>query len=509
MLWLFRLPLFLQITVVAAMGMLIPAVYAARIGDLATTQAFGNSSLLGFVLVALVGIALETRQHRSSAMGQLLQLLGAFLILPVYLALPFHVVSPSPSFGDSYLEMTSAMTTTGLVLFPAESLSASAHLWRAIVAWLGGMLMWVAAAAVLAPVALGGFELLQGARQGRLEATGALRGATLDPSRRVTRATRAMAPLYTCLTAILALALYAAGEDGIVAVCHAMSVLATSGITPLVSMADSKAGVLGEILLLLFVLPALSRVVIATPLFKLRPHHLTRNIELRLALLFVVVVPLLLFFRHWIGTLDTDFLGPQVDESPGVALRALWGGIFTTVSFLSTTGFESADWQTAQAWSGLGTPGIILMGLALVGGGVATTAGGVKLLRVYALYLNGLREVERLVHPSSVTGESALDGRVRRDGQVIAWVFFMLVAVALAVVTIGLGAMGVDFENAILLAVACLTNTGPLIVSASEAPIALIGASIWVKLWLAAAMILGRLELLAIIVLLVPGSWRD
>jgi trk system potassium uptake protein TrkH len=57
--------------------------------------------------------------------------------------------------------------------------------------------------------------------------------------------------------------------------------------------------------------------------------------------------------------------------------------------------------------------------------------------------------------------------------------------------------------------VACLTDTGPLVVSASEAPIALIGASIWVKLWLAAAMILGRLELLAIIVLLVPGSWRD
>ena len=69
--------------------------------------------------------------------------------------------------------------------------------------------------------------------------------------------------------------------------------------------------------------------------------------------------------------------------------------MFTVLSFLTTTGFSSSEWGAAQAWSGLETPGVLLMGLSLIGGGVATTAGGVKLLRVFALYQNGLREKQK------------------------------------------------------------------------------------------------------------------
>ena len=73
------------------------------------------------------------------------------------------------------------------------------------------------------------------------------------------------------------------------------------------------------------------------------------------------------------------------------------------MSFLTTTGFVSEHWLDAQAWSGLPTPGLILLGLALIGGGVATTAGGVKLLRVFALYQNGAREME--VRPQRSQGQ--------------------------------------------------------------------------------------------------------
>nr|MDA3857923.1 TrkH family potassium uptake protein [Roseovarius sp.] len=160
-------------------------------------------------------------------------------------------------------------------------------------------------------------------------------------------------------------------------------------------------------------------------------------------------------------------------------------------------------------WSGLGTPGLVLFGLSLVGGGVATTAGGVKLLRVYAIYLHGKREVERLVHPSSVGRSTGAGRRIRRHGAYIAWIFFMLFALSLTFVTLLLAAFGQDFESSLILAISGLSTTGPLIISASEAPIRLLELSAGAKLFYGAAMVLGRLETLAMIALLNPAVWRD
>lgn len=178
------------------------------------------------------------------------------------------------------------------------------------------------------------------------------------------------------------------------------------------------------------------------------------------------------------------------------------------MSFLTTTGFESADWQAAQDWSGLPTPGIILLGLAIVGGGVATTAGGVKLLRVYALYLQGYGEVQRLVHPSVVVGRRSDARRIRRKGAQIAWVVFMLFAMSIAVVSAVLSLLGVGFEEAFVLTIAALTTTGPLITVAAETPIDLAAQSDGVKLVLAATMVVARLETLAIVALMSPDLWQ-
>ena len=183
--------------------------------------------------------------------------------------------------------------------------------------------------------------------------------------------------------------------------------------------------------------------------------------------------------------------------------------MFTILSFLTTTGFESADWQAAQNWSGLETPGLILLGLAMIGGGVATTAGGVKLLRVYALYLQGLREMERLVHPSSVSASGSKTRRIRRKGALIAWVFFMLFALSLTAVTLMLTGLGIVFQDGLVLAISALSTTGPLAQTAVEAPLDILAESNAVKYVLSAAMVLGRLETLAIIALLSPNQWRN
>jgi trk system potassium uptake protein TrkH len=261
---------------------------------------------------------------------------------------------------------------------------------------------------------------------------------------------------------------------------------------------------LGEVLILAFLLFAITRRALPAigPAQSRRP--IFDDVELRLATVIILGVTILLFLRHWIGA--DDGVAPVEDSR---ALASLWGIIFTVTSFLTTTGFISSEWQTATAWSGIGTPGLVLMGLAIIGGGTATTAGGVKLLRVYALLRHGERELEKIIHPSSLGRGGPEARRLRREGAQLAWVFFMLFAVSIAVTVALLTLFGLEYDPALTLAIAALTTTGPLAEVGSSAPVAYEGLSTGVKAVLGLAMIVGRLETLALLALLLPGSSRS
>jgi trk system potassium uptake protein len=226
--------------------------------------------------------------------------------------------------------------------------------------------------------------------------------------------------------------------------------------------------------------------------------------ELRLAAFIILVVTALLFLRHWFmaEALGTADLG-------GRALAALWGVLFTTASFLTTTGYVSGEWLAAAQWSGIGTPGLILLGLAMIGGGTATTAGGVKLLRVYALLRHGERELEKIIHPSSIGGGGSEGRRLRGDGAQLAWVFFMLFASTIALLVAVLAILGVEFEPALVLAIAALTTAGQLADMATSQPISWSGLSDSVKVVLGLAMIVGRLETLALLAFILQLRGRS
>jgi trk system potassium uptake protein len=499
-----RLPLILVLAVIAALAMFVPALHALMQGEHTVSRSFAYSGAMGLILAGLIALAMVGNARReASDLDNLLSLCLAFAALPLFLAIPFYEGLGTTSFLNAYFEMVSSFTTTGATLFDKPGrLPDSLHLWRGMVGWLGGLLMWIAASAVLAPLNLGGFEVTATAEPGQVDdAQGRFQRA--GSGRRVAQVTSALAPLYVGLTGALWLFLAIGGDRPLVALVHAMSTMATSGISPIGGVENAGSGVGGEMVIFFFLMFGLSRLTFSSDTVTAARPGLHNDPEFRLGMVFVLGVPLLLFSRHWLGALDTE----QVEDIPS-ALSALWGAMFSVASFLTTTGFESAHWDEARDWSGLGTPGLILMGAALVGGGVATTAGGVKLLRVYALYLNGQREMERLVHPSSVGRAGARSRRMRRQGAFVAWIFFMLFAMSLALVTVVMAALGMSFEQSIILAIAALSTTGPLTQIAGEAPIALAVMAPAAKLVMCAAMVLGRLETLAIIALITPSLWR-
>lgn len=500
---LLSLQFFVILMGIAAVAMMIPGIHAAAVKDYHVMRAFIQSSVVLGVLTTLIAIATANYKMRNQARGYLLALFMTFTALPLMLAVPFYEAVQNTSFLNAYVEMVSSLTTTGATLFDADRLPPSVHLWRGIVGWMGGLFAWVTAVAVLAPMNLGGFEVLSPSATGRgaNRASGEIWASNL--SERLQRYSGRLLPVYTGLTVMLWLGLLIAGDTPLVAFIHAMSTLATSGISPISGLDQTGSGRVGEAMILCFLIFAISRLTFSTDQPGANLRRLTSDPEFRIGAVLVLLIPVLLFFRHWAGAYEVDEIGNLSAGS-----RALWGSVFTVMSFLTTTGFQSADWGEARTWSGLATPGMILMGLALIGGGVATTAGGVKLLRVYSLYKHGIREMERLVHPSSVGGAGTVARRLRRRGAHVAWVFFMLFAFSLAVVAIALSLTGLNFETATTLAVATLSTTGPLAVIAAETPIIYGSLADGAKLIIAAAMVLGRLEALAIIALLNPDFWR-
>lgn len=498
------LPLLVILMGICALFMYLPAIHGYVVSDYTSSRAFFYSGLMFTVLTVMLGIATAQYHPRNFARSHLTALLSAYAVLPVMLAVPFNEAVPDTRFLNAWFEMVSSMTTTGATLFETPGrLTPTVHLWRALVGWLGGFFVLLSAVAILAPLSLGGFEVASGTSVGRGAVGTSQITRIADPTERLLRYATLLFPVYAGLTLVLWVGLLIAGDSALVAACHAMSTLSTSGISPLQGLDRAQSGLAGEILIALALVLAMSRRFWpAAPQVGTQPF--ARDPEIRLGLLVLAGVPSLLFIRHWFGAIEM----PEPD-SLRFAARAAWGNIFTTLSFLTTNGFVSSDWNEARVWSGLRSPGLVLLGLALIGGGVATTAGGVKLLRVYALGRHAQREMEKLVHPASVGGSGSLERRIRGQGAAAAWVFFMLFAASIGVVVASLALTGLGFEHALILTIAALTTTGPLAAVAGDAPLAYAALTPAAKAVLAGAMVLGRLETLAIIALLAPVSWRN
>ena len=258
----------------------------------------------------------------------------------------------------------------------------------------------------------------------------------------------------------------------------------------------------GEVAIAVFLLPAVSLRGFGV-LSRRRIGPRFSDPQIQLMLISVVAITLLLFLRSFAGATEVDRQDNLV-----AALRAVWGSLFTVLSFLTTTGFESQDWRTMQLWSHLPDPGIVLLAVAVMGGGIATTAGGVKLLRLYALYRHGVRELVRLIQPNALGRRGQGDQLISANGARVAFIFLMLFLIAIAVVSYGLALTGLGFVRSLGVAISGLTTTGPAMQVLGDGGVyrelTAAGRAIF-----CAAMIVGRMEVLVIIALFNPVYWRQ
>ena len=488
-----KLPLAISIPTLLIVMLMIPSVHGFISGDSHKGRSFFYAVLLGlfgftFLRFSLHGIVFPMHRH-----AQLWSLIAFFLGFPVLLAIPLYEVSGTGEFIDAYLDIVSTLTTTGLPVFAPGSLSETLVIWRVSLGWASGFLIWVFAWSIFAPLNLGGFEHLGSRGKAMTLSQSTRQTAGRLPAEKFWREAVRLGPVYLWITLAAALALLIVSGDPTFAILRAMATIATFGLE--IPGHSGAGGVPGEAILAFVMLFALSRSTFSTVFARARKWWLIKDPELRVAAGLVLLATLVLIGQ-----------GAHNVESFGARLELIWGAFFTSLSFLTTTGLTSEFLPSGIV--NLDPVEIILVALAMIGGGVATTAGGIKLLRVFILAGHSRAEVNRLIAPSQVMSGQIESRSHDNHSAMLACVFLVLFVLVLGTITLALTVTGSPVKEALYLTLATVTNTGPLLPTAGGAKMLVMALPTQAKLILAAAMVLGRLEVLALLALLNPDIYR-
>ena len=491
-----------------AVGFAFMALHAFVVNDRESSAVFAICTAGAFLFGAALRMIL-LRHPIPAARSGLLALMAFYTVGPLIIAVPLAELIPGFSMIDAYFEMSSALTTTGASnILDIGDVPQTIVLWRSVCAGLGGFVCLVAALAIFAPLSIGGFEVRDvldrpdGSSKGGEAAIEALIERR-EAMERTMRAVRLLAVPYAGSIILCMLALAAAGTPAFEALCYAFGAVSTTGFHVNPGGIKAYDSWVIELVLICAIVPAAIGVAVHQQALRGRFRVYREDPECRYMLIAVGSVVALLFMRHWIGAIETR----STDEL-GAGISALWGSLFMAFSYITTSGFESADWEGATSWSGLRTPGVALIGLAIVGGGAASTAGGVKLIRAALLAKHSLNELARLTRPTEVRPIRSGRHRITQGAMRIVFVFVMLYVLAVVGSALALTATGFGMIDALMASISVLSNTGPLLPMISDDRNVYIDLADGAKLVLCVGMIVGRMETLAVVALLSPRTWR-
>lgn len=473
-----------RMVVIFALMMAVPLGFALSAHDPAE-----SAFITAIVITATAGIAMSAvtwrfRRELQPRDGFLLVGL-TWSLLPAFGALPLVLAIPGLSVTDAYFEAMSGFTATGATaLVSLDALPLSVNVWRCFMMWVGGLGIIVLAVAILPMLGVGGSQLL------RAEMTGPLKEQQkLTP--RIAHTARAIWVAYGLLSLACLLAYRAAGMTWVDAFVHMNTTVSLGGF----SRYDASFGHWNspqiEAVAIIFMLLSGVSLLLYFAVWRARSlAPLLRNTEARtfygiIAATIVLIVVYLMAFSAYPTWQD-----------------ALRHTAFHVVSIATTTGYASYDY--AQ-WPLFAPLLMILLGCFATCAG--STGGGIKMVRMLLLLKQARRELVRIIHPNVVNpvalGGSAVGDRVMQS--VIA--FMMIYGATLVGLTMLLLFSGLEPVTAFTAVVACVNNIGPGLgeVGPSVNYSGLSDFQTWVCTF---AMLLGRLELLAVLVLFSPAFWR-
>jgi trk system potassium uptake protein TrkH len=459
----------------------VPPLILALTGDDGAALAF----LFSAIGVAAVGLLVFWPVRRATSD---LRISDGFLVVvacwgAVCLAgaVPFVMVLDA-SFADAVFESTSGITTTGATVFSGLDDMPSSILWyRQQLQWMGGLGIIVLAVAILPMLRVGGMQVY------KAEATGPVKESRLTP--RIAETAKALWAIYIALTAICAAAYWAAGMSLFDAIAHSFSTVSTAGFSTYDASIGHFDSALIDWLVVFFVfVSSLNFALHYLALRRATAQVYVRDPELKLFAGLMLAVSLLITVLLW----QQDVYG-----SFWTSLRY---AAFQAVSYATTTGFATAD---VYLWPG--TLPLLMILISGLGGCAGSTTGGFKIIRVYLLTKQGLRELQRLVHPRSVVPLKFGGRTLNQEVANAVWGFVSLYILCIVVLTLIVSGIEQDLVTAVSVVFSAMNNLGPALGEAGSTWGPLHDATKWLMSF---AMLLGRLEIFTILVLLTPAYWK-
>ncbi len=466
---------------ILGVAMLVPALLDAWAGHPDWQVFLAAAFLTGFV-----GAALAISCWGS---GENLLLRQAFVLTttvwvttPAFGALPFVFADLDLSYTDAFFEAMSGITTTGsTVISDLENAPPGILIWRALLQWMGGIGIIVTAVVILPLLQVGGMQLF------RIESS----DASEKVLPRTAQIAGAISIIYLSLSMICAFVYWAAGMPAFEAAAHSMSTIATGGF----STSDLSIGVYDSALIdytaVVFMIIGSLPFLLYFQTLRGQPLALWQDSQVRW------------FFSILVAAVGCMVLY-QVGENGLPIDKAIRYTVFNVTSILTGTGYTTDDYGQ---WGGFAV--VMFFFVMFIGGCAGSTSCGIKIFRFQVLYAAARSQMSRLLQPHGVFVANFNRRPIPESVMDSVMSFFFLFILSFAVMAVALSFMGLDFITAVSGAGTAIANVGPglgNVIGPSGTFAPLPDMAKWL---LALGMLLGRLEVLTVLVLFTRAFWRS
>ena len=458
--------------------MLVPAGF-----DISETSKLGSPFIVSSLITMFFGVALflssYTKIERITLKQGFLITGMSWLVVCLFSALPFVLHHSVPSITDAVFEAASGITGTGAtIMADVESLPHSVLLWRSLLNHIGGLGVVIFAVALLPFLGIGGMQIFQHENSDSND--------KFMP--KFSYIAKRIVFVYLTLTGIATVVLFACGMGWFDAVNHAMSAISTGGF----STKNASVGAFNSALVdtAIIVIMICGAIPMTFYILLWRRMEADRNRQ----------VAVFLKTLGWLSLFFCSYLYFVSDQS---LLEAVRYGIFTVTSVVTTTGLSNVDYTQWGGW----TVATVLF-LSMIGGCTGSTSGSIKILRWQVVYAFLRKYIISAIDPYRVVPLKIGSINMSEKVTMSVFVYIMSFIICIVCLTLMVSACGIDFKTAIACVLACLSNVGVGAVDVIGPAGNFAFFADEIKAILSFAMLLGRLEIITILVLLSKSFWR-
>ena len=441
-----------------------------------------SASITIFIGILLVLTNLEENKKLNLQQAFLLTTLS-WLSIAIFGCIPFLLSNLNLSIVDAFFESMSGITTTGsTIITNLDNAPKSILIWRAILQWLGGIGVIVMAITVLPLLNVGGMQLF------RMESS----DTTEKILPRTREVTIIISAIYLTLTFACGAAYWLVGMNIFDSIAHSMTTIATGGFSTYSSSIGYFQNPKIEIIAIIFIVLGSIPFIAYLKFVKGDQKIFFKDVQIK-GLIYIFIVSILLMLLY--------LLLSNKEYSFAENLRI---STFNVVSILSGTGYVTSDFSL---WGKF--PLIFFLFLMFIGGCAGSTTCGIKIFRFQILGLFILNQIKKLIYPHGIFPMKYNNEKISNPFIYSIMTFIFLYFFIFFILAALLSLNGLDFVTALSGSASAISNVGPGLGDVIGPNGNYSDLPNFSKLSLSLGMLLGRLELFAVLVLFFPSFWKN